>query len=550
MRILSLTAALLALAGPLSAGLAKRPNVLFIIIDDSEKVEYGCYGGDSLSPGIDSLARDGILFHNGFTSSSVCTPTRYTVMSGQYASRAQSLRTVELQPASMSTYVRWNTYLEPDGLNIASVLRANGYVTGMVGKWHMGHSPEYEERVANIPGPHYDTENEAVAAGDPRADRSMDGGKAYALDDAGFNRYLRAKYEIATDDIRKHFGFDDVRAFYSGNLTDYPKAMRNFYFHNQDWMTQGAIEFIDENAHGKGPFFLYFSSTLQHGPEPTNSVAADRRITAMGYIDQAPQVQPDAASIYRRLEEAGLPRSRAPYLWFDDGVGAVLQKLKDEGVYDNTLIFFFSDQQSWGKGSCFDGGVCTPYIMSWPATLPRGVESDHLVSNIDFAPTIFDACGVVPPPGMHLDGRSLLPLARGEAPAWRDALFFELGDMRAVRTRDYKYIAVRPLDEAGWAALPEADRESQNYRKHYFRLNKEWNASPDEHLRASKIALWRACHARFASDPDQLYDLRVDPGEFVNLYDNLEYRHTVQEMRRRLGEWLQTMPGPYAELNP
>ena len=92
--------------------MAKRPNVIFIIVDDSEFIEYGCYGGRTLTPHIDSLAQNGVLFTHGFTSRSVCTPTRYACLSGQYASRAQSLAQRDQQPDHMSRFVRWNTDMD------------------------------------------------------------------------------------------------------------------------------------------------------------------------------------------------------------------------------------------------------------------------------------------------------------------------------------------------------------------------------------------------------------------------------------------------------
>lgn len=98
----------------------ERPNIIFIIVDDSEFIEYGCYGGHVLTPNIDRIAETGVLFTRGFTSTSVCTPTRYTVLTGKYASRAASLRTIGKQPPDLSSFVSWNTVLEKGEYNIAS----------------------------------------------------------------------------------------------------------------------------------------------------------------------------------------------------------------------------------------------------------------------------------------------------------------------------------------------------------------------------------------------------------------------------------------------
>ncbi len=506
------------------------PNVIFIIVDDSEFVEYGCYGGHAVTPNIDSIAKNGVLFKNGFTSSSVCTPTRYTCMSGKYAGRAKSLYTEDHQPKEMPTFVRWNTHLEPGGYNVASVLQKNGYMTGLVGKWHIGSGPYYSAHAKKL-----------------RKPESIKGKKAIPIDDPQVNEYFSRRYKLQIEDIRRSYGFDHVASYYGGNLTGWPKSLSNFAKHNQDWITQGALAFIDKSQETKKPFFLYLSTTLQHGPPPSASIEADRRITPAGLLKRAPNVQPGYKSIYKRLDAAGISRDMAPFLWLDDGVGAVLKKLKEHGIDKDTAIFFFSDQQSWGKGSCFDGGINTPYILSWPNGIKGGQVNKELVSNIDFVPTIFDLCSVDVPEEMILDGMSLLPLVQGKPIKWREAVFFELGNMRAVRTRDFKYIAIRRYTDSQWAALPEEVQKSQEFRRRYFRLTQEWRKSSPDHLKNSAVAKWRYDHAQYAEDADQLYDLRIDAGENVNLAENAEYAGVLQEMQLRLKKWLEGMPGPYWE---
>lgn len=507
-----------------------RPNVIFIIVDDSEYIEYGCYGGRTLTPNIDRIAQNGVRFDNGFTSSSVCTPTRFTCLSGQYASRAESLRTEDHQPDDMPRFVRWNSSLPSGGWNVASVLRKNGYQTGLVGKWHVGHGQHYTQNIAAIQKP-----------------ESIKGKTKIPLDDPDVNQYFKQTYELAIEDIRRSYGFDYVGSYYAANLTGWPTSLNNFAKHNQDWVTESATAFIDQSVKKDKPFFLYLSTTLQHGPEPSASIEADRRITPSGLLDEPPHSQPSYESLYQRLDAAGISRTAAPFLWLDDGVGAVLESLKKHGIDENTAIFFFSDQQSWGKGSCYDGGVKTPYLLSWPARIKPKQVCDELVSNIDFVPTILDICGVTAPKEMKLDGTSILPTVTGRFEPVHDAVYFELGNMRAVRTKHFKYIATRRYTDQQWSELPKAIQESQAYRRSYFRLNDEWLRSPPEHLKRSAVAKWRFDHARYAEDSDQLYDLRVDPGENVNLADNAEYAAVMSEMKGLLKNWLATMPGPYGE---
>jgi arylsulfatase A-like enzyme len=430
----------------------------------------------------------------------------------------------------MPRFVRWNTHLESNSDNIASVLQENGYMTGLAGKWHVGQGKHYARNIQKIKIP-----------------ESIDDKKKVPLDDPEVNEYFKKRYELAVEDIKRSFGFDYVSSYYSGNLTGWPKSLTNFTKHNQDWITQSAAEFIDKSVKNRKPFFIYLSTTLQHGPEPSSSIEADRRITPSGLLDQPPMSQASYDSIYKRLDDAGISRKAAPSLWLDDGVGAVLDKLKKHGLQDNTAIFFFSDQQSWGKGSCYDGGVKTPLILSWPTRIKPNQTCDELVSNVDFVPTIFDICGITAPVDMKLDGKSILPTITGNYEPVHNAVFFELGNMRAVRTKDFKYIATRRYTDQQWNQFPEQIRHSQEYRRRYFRLNTEWQKSSPEHLKKSAVAKWRYDHAKYAEYADQLYDLRIDPGENVNLADNAEYTDILSEMKFLLRNWLKDMPGPYWE---
>ena len=111
--------------------------------------------------------------------------------------------------------------------------------------------------------------------------------------------------------MQKSYGFDYVGSYYAGNLTGWPRAFDNFTKHNQDWITAGALRFIDENADSDKPFFLYLATTLQHGPSPEASIEADRRISMAGLLDQAPDVQPEYRSIYERFDRASDSPNRA-----------------------------------------------------------------------------------------------------------------------------------------------------------------------------------------------------------------------------------------------
>lgn len=514
-----------------------KPNVIFFIADDSEYVEYGCYGGRVLTPQVDRIAQNGVRFDNGFTSSSICTPTRYTCLTGKYAGRAESLQK-ECQTEKWPGFVRWNTDAECGGHTTASVLRGSGYFTGLVGKWHIGESPELLKAWEETPSPLPKAPNKRADIKDPKV-----------------AAYIKTLYDAGVQSTRDHYGFDYVASLYQANVDDrrtpWLKQCR-LDIHNMEWITQGALDFLDTAAQQEKPFYLYLATTLQHGPSPIGSLKNGNPLaTPAGLLNEAPAVQPSRASVLKRVKDAGLPESAAPSLWLDDAVGAILQKLTDLKLDQNTLVMFFSDQQSPGKGTCYDAGVQTPLLMQWPAAIQPGQVNTDLIGNIDFAPTVFDACGVQAPRDMVLDGRSFLPRVQGRTVKWRDALFFELGDMRAVRTAEWKYIANRLLPEQQWQQMTEHDRQEQAYRKTYFKAREQYLKGESQVNAGDKdldeTILYRYQHAELVEQPDQLYHLTADPREVNNLAANPAYADQLRQMKKRLKDWLATMPGPYGE---
>lgn len=520
-----------------SAVATEKPNVIFIITDDSEYTDYACYGGKCLTPNIDKLAQNGVLFRNGFTSSSVCTPTRYTCLTGKYAGRAESLQE-ECRTDQWPGFVRWNTDVECGGQNTASVLRNNGYFTGLVGKWHIGESPELREIWETTPSPLSTNVNKKADIKTPEV-----------------AAYIRTLYDAGVKSAKDNYGFDYVASLYQANVDDrrtsWLKQCR-LDVHNMEWITDGALKFLDDAAKQDKPFYLYLGTTLQHGPSPVGTLKNGNPLaTAQGLLDKAPHVQPSRASVLQRTRDAGLPDSAAPCLWVDDAMGAVFKKLADLNLDKNTLVIFFSDQQSPGKGTCYDWGVQTPMIMQWPGKVKGGQVNEDLIGNVDFAPTIFDACGVTPPKDMILDGQSFLPLVQGKKIDWREALYFELGDMRAVRTKDWKYITNRLMPEEEWTKMTATEQDEQKFRKTYFKAREQYLRGESRvntgDLPRQDVIRYRYDHAELIELPDQLYSLHKDTFEVKNLAGNPEYVGKLEHMQSLLGEWLGSMPGPYGE---
>lgn len=501
--------ALLALAMPKadakSADRQSRPNFLIIYTDDQDVTEMGCYGGHVSTPNMDRLAHEGVRFTRFYLSSSLCSPSRYTALTGQYVSRSRGLR--QECPTSAPPLILWNSPFLPDDFTIARALKRSGYVTGMVGKWHNG-LPEMADVATDA---------------DPR--------------DPDVAAVISQNYAKLCGFVRARAGFDYAESIYGTNFRWLP-IPESLMFHNQEWLTKGAVDFIEDNA--DRPFFLYVATTVPHYPIADASLRADLRATPAGWLDEAPEgLQPSRKDVLRRTEKArkdgrSMHTLWSSLAWLDDGVGALLNKLDTMGLAGNTVVILASDNERLGKMSCNLGKA--PCLIRWPGRIPRGKICDKLVSNIDIVPTILDACGVQPPPGTRIDGRSWLPLLKDPDTKWRDSLYLEVTRTRGVVTRDWKYIATRFPKEVQQKITPE------NRRK-YNQEGALYTAGSTTRRVAGGVDKFFPGYY----DDDQLYDLRSDPGEQSNLAGNPVHADTLREMKERLRAYSQELPHPFGE---
>ena len=501
----------------------KRPNIVFIITDDQHLSTFGFLGGKVLTPTIDRLAAQGVYFSRGYVSTSVCTPSRFSCLTGRYASRCQHPNFKNNISAEGQTRITWNTHILDGMPNLPKALQKAGYVTGAVGKWHLGGPSLKRIPLESDPS-------------DPRI--------AKILKD---NQAQLCKH------VRKQ-GFDYAASMHLQNLKNNP--CRVLGRHNIEWTVKSALDFIEQNK--DRPFYLYMATTLLHGPNPLESLKSAPRITEAGLLKEPLKVQPSRESVLRRVKAAGLPERAAPATWLDDGIGAVLNKLGELGLDKDTIIFYFNDHGvEGGKGSLYEGGVRTPTIIHWKDTI-KPHRCDELVQNIDFAPTILDACGIDPPKAMTLDGLSLMPLLTGRKQKIHDSLFFEIGHTRAVCTKRWKYLAFR-IPPSEYKSKKERLRMLESYRDRRQardELEKSFTLDPDArttHLgmlpggvgteRGNALTHYK----KHYYDPDQLYDLENDPKEQDNLADKPAYKEILEEMKTLLRKHLADLPGTFAE---
>ncbi|BCX46218.1 hypothetical protein HAHE_01260 [Haloferula helveola] len=511
----------------------RRPNVIFIITDDQKRDDVGFLTGKALTPNLDRIAKQGVRFENSYTCSTVCTPSRYACITGRFPSRCTSPSFLGDITPERVTKVYFNTHLEPDRPNLPKALQAAGYTTGLVGKWHLGLQGF---RRGNVP-----------ANADPK--------------DPAIRAELEREQRDLCEELKVH-GFDEVSRIYAGNPLD-SVSLRNagLAHHNMEWVTEGAVDFID--AHHDKPFFLYFSTTLPHAPDPVGGMREDPRSTPVGFLDEPPASgMPAREKIFRTVAEAGLAEKTAGNTWLDAGVGAILARLEKHGIADDTLIIYFNDHgmEHSSKSTLYQGALRTPSAARWPRRI-RPQVCGKLVSNVDITPTILDACGVPPLPEMILDGRSYLPVLEDPAAVWREAIYAEIGFTRAVVTEERKYLAFR---------LPpsQVPDENEGMRQQFAMLEEikrrhpwvDWKPDPDAKVPhvggppGGDFLVRLTLHAsppykKNYFDPDQLYELGADPLETTNLASDPAHAERLAAMQGRLGEFLKELPGEFGEWN-
>ena len=488
---------------------SSRPNIILFITDDQDKHSIGAYAGNVLTPNLDRLARGGMVFHQAYVSHTVCTPSRYSFLTGRYAGRSYSRMYRQECPPGMQGFPSFNMELEDDNMNVGTVLSKSGYATGYVGKFHVG--PDIKR-----PDEH---EKHGLKYVSPDAPPDRAASEVFRHNELWFRQYLITR------------GFSWAKHIYWGNL------QKPFAHHNPEWTIDAALEFIEQNKNR--PFYLHYCTTLLHGPSNSWKVSMDHpTVSGEGVLDDPPEVMTDRQALLKQLADKGLDPSEghAGYTSVDDSIGTIMKKLDELKIAENTLIVFTSDHGSRMKGSLFNAdGVNVPCIMRWPRGIKAETECHELIQSIDFVPTFFDLARADVPSQYAVDGRTLRPLFDGRPTnQWRDHLYFEVGCARAVCTKEWKYIAVRYNKE----------QIEQIKRSRPEQLPKLMS-----YIGRSGIGTRGATNPNFF-DSDQLYNLQIDPQERRNLARSPEYRQRLEQMRQMLTKDLRSLDRPFGEFVP
>jgi len=500
-RIVIVPLALAAFWPPVARAASRPPNIIVFLVDDYDKPETSVYGGNVLTPNLDRLAREGMTMTNAHMTSTVCTPSRYTCLTGRYAGASTCKYYLRENPLGQQGSPAFNVELEPDNMNVGHVLKDNGYATGFVGKYHVG--------------PHIDEENAT------RFDWCyIPKNTEYSAD---VQRTKQHNQQRACALIRER-GFTWVKNIYWENM----KAP--FKGHNPEWTIDAALDFID--VYKDEPFYLHYATTLLHGPNGEWFRSLSKPLVTDGGMLEKPTGLMDRDSVMDRIRKAGLSENEAGYLWMDDSLGMLLDRLDQHGIADNTIIVFLADHGSQHKGSLLKSrGTEVPCLIRWPAGIKPGVRCDELIQNTDFVATWFDVAKAKVPEGYRLDGFSLSPLFKNPNRPIRDYVYGEMGPARSIKTKQWNYIALRYTQEQ-----IEAIRNEHRSVKRLMGLSG---------------GVSRARMYPHAFDADQLYDLVNDPSEKKNVATKSEHGERLEEMKRLLKRELSKFPNrPFGEFIP
>jgi len=419
--------------------------MVLLLADDLGYGETGCQGNEEIpTPNIDSIAANGVRFTAGYVTASYCSPSRAGLLTGRYQTRFGYERN-PIGAANEDPAVG----LPPSERTLAQHLHDAGYATALIGKWHLGASAAYhplrrgfDEFFGFLHEGHFYVPPPYRGVTTWLRRRRLPGG--------GTGRWIGDDRIYTT-----HMGHDEP-PYDADNpiLRGGQPVVENAYL--TDAFTREAVDFIDR--HRRQPFFLYVAYNAVHSPMQ----AQDACIERFGHIKD----------IHRRIFAAMLSS-------LDDGVGAILRKLRDEGLEENTLVFFLSDNGGptreltssnlplrGGKGDVYEGGLRVPFLLQWKGHVPPGRVYRRPVIALDIFATAAAAAGAPVPDGLSIDGVDLLPYLNGRrADRPHDVLFWRMNPRAALRVGDWKLVR-NPRGNAGSAwqlyNLAEDQSESQD----------------------------------------------------------------------------------------
>ena len=378
---------------PVAVRAEKLPNLVIILADDLGYGDLGCYGHPSIrTPNLDRMASQGMRFTDFYVAACVCTPSRAALLTGRLPIRSGMSGDMQHRVQTKNS----PGGLPPEEITIARALKSKGYATQAIGKWHLGQYPQ------NMPTSH-----------------GFDG--FYGLRWSNDMEPAKGNPKDASSRLDQKLEWWNCNLMRNDQIieknTDLSTLTKRY--------TEEAIRFIQQNR--KKPFFLYFAHTYPHVP----------LFASKAFQQKSPR------GLYGDVVEE-----------LDWSVGQVLDTLRKQGLADNTLVFFTSDNGPWlvkdlaggsagplkdGKGSTWEGGMREPGIAWWPGRIKPGVINQQMACSMDLFNTCLTLATVPIPSDRIIDGVDMSPMLLGKGPGRHNLMIYYNGDeLYAVRKGPYK----------------------------------------------------------------------------------------------------------------
>jgi N-acetylglucosamine-6-sulfatase len=473
---------------------AQKPNILVIMSDDHSSNAISAYGSRLNSvmstPNLDRIANEGMLLENCFSTNSICTPSRASLLTGQY-SNVNKVRTLK-------------DHLDTKQKHLAHQLKEQGYETAIFGKWHLHSEPQGFDQWQVLPsqGLYFDPEFKTKGFDDktPYASRAMKKIKGYVTDvitDLSLN-WLKTRKQDKPFMLMVHQKAPHALWEY------HPK-----YEHLYDGVTiPEPKSLLEDKSHRAQETIVKENSLVRLAKRMSGQI----RISSVHDYDEWPTGKLDVAGMSNEeMIKATYQKYLKDYLRViasvDENVGRILNYLDETGQAENTIVIYTSDQgmflgehQYLDKRWIFEESIRMPFLIRWPSQLQAGKKIKELIANVDFAPTILDMVGAKQPGSMQ--GHSFLPVLKGNTTNWQNSIYYRYWMHRdmipahfGIRTEKYKLIF-------------------------YYGLNLDTNSFGH----ANSNPAW------------ELYDLEKDPLEMNNVFNDPAYEQIKQDLKKKLDQ--------------
>jgi arylsulfatase A-like enzyme len=507
MRIRSLTSPAclflsLAAASSSTAAEASRPNIVYILADDLGYGDLGCYNPASKipTPNLDRLAAQGMRFTDAHAPTSVCTPTRYAILTGRYSWRSRLQRDV-LGP--------WGaTLIAPGRLTVPALLKQHGYATTCFGKWHLGW--------------HWPTRDGQPPQSGP--DRLSNVDFTRPIGDGPITRGFDSYFGV---DLPNYPPYCFIENDHTVGIPDRP----NLPEHNRpgpmvagwDWVqimpeiTRRAVRYIDAAAGNtqRTPFFLYFPLTAPHYPV-VPALEFRGKSGAGDYGDFVVQVDWTVGQVLDALERNGLAADTLVFFTSDNGP-EITGEVKP-GVYDRARQYghYSMGPLRGAKRDAWEGGHRVPFLARWPGKIAAGSTSDQTIAHVDLMATVAATLGVTLPDNVGEDSVNILPVLLGtwgSTPIREATVHHSASGKFAIRKGDWVLIDAPSGDDNRKRGEPDWLKQERGYTAH--------------------------------DQPGELFDLRQDLSERRNLYaERPEIVRALKELLEKYKRDGRSTPGP------